>query len=280
MSRHPAYITITDTMIEELKLTPAHIMTYALIYGFSQDGESVYHGNQEYLRWWIRNNNGEPICRQQMITILNNLVDADLIEAIKREGKTTMYRVKLDLSRKIDPSRKLDTYPATKLDTTRQENLTGHIDKSILDNKEIIKGDNAHTQEINFTDFFKVFDAWWDMYDKKEWGGDANDVKHMIASLTLAEREQLIKYTSAYVKVTTKDKRKQPRYFFKDQMWRNDISTILPNATTLNYLADPMTEWSKGNSVAMVMTEQGIRYLTIADANAAGMNYKEMKPQN
>lgn len=267
-------------MIEELKLTPAHIMTYALIYGFSQDGESVYHGNQEYLRWWIRNSSGEPVSRQQMDNILSALIEKGLIEAVKREGHTTLYSAILDPATILAPATKFAEYPARKFAPTPQENLQGHIDKSILDNKEIIKGDNAHTQEINFTDFFKVFDAWWDMYDKKEWGGDANDVKHMIASLTLAEREQLIKYTSAYVKVTTKDKRKQPRYFFKDQMWRNDISTILPNATTLNYLADPMTEWSKGNSVAMVMTEQGVRYLTIADANAAGMNYKEMKPQN
>ena len=36
------YITIADWMIKDYDLTTRELLTYAIIYGFSQDGESVY----------------------------------------------------------------------------------------------------------------------------------------------------------------------------------------------------------------------------------------------
>ena len=44
-----AYIAIQDWMISDLQLKGNELLTYALIYGFSQDGESEFKGSLKYL---------------------------------------------------------------------------------------------------------------------------------------------------------------------------------------------------------------------------------------
>ena len=48
------YITIQGWMVTELGLSGSELIVYALIYGFSQDGESGFLGSQSYLGDWIR----------------------------------------------------------------------------------------------------------------------------------------------------------------------------------------------------------------------------------
>lgn len=43
------YIVITGWMINDLKLSGNDLLVYALIYGFSQDGESWYTGSRNYI---------------------------------------------------------------------------------------------------------------------------------------------------------------------------------------------------------------------------------------
>ena len=51
-----AYIVIQDWMISDLQLKGNELLTYALIYGFSQDGESEFKGSLKYFRisWYIK----------------------------------------------------------------------------------------------------------------------------------------------------------------------------------------------------------------------------------
>jgi hypothetical protein len=44
-----AYIVIQDWMISDLQLKGNELLTYALIYGFSQDGESEFKGSLKYI---------------------------------------------------------------------------------------------------------------------------------------------------------------------------------------------------------------------------------------
>lgn len=57
------YITILGWMRNELGLKGNELLIFAMIYGFSQDGESEFFGSQSYMAWWtgsskrtIRNN--------------------------------------------------------------------------------------------------------------------------------------------------------------------------------------------------------------------------------
>lgn len=85
------YIAIADWMLE-LDLNTRELLTYALIYGFSQDGESCYHGSLEYLGEWL------GIDSAHSVRYLKPLVEKGLVEKteIKMEHQQKMceYRAK------------------------------------------------------------------------------------------------------------------------------------------------------------------------------------------
>lgn len=71
------YIVILDFMVRDLKLKGSELLVYALIYGFSQDGESKYYGSRRYIADWFN-------CSLPTIDkALNGLLEKDII--IKHE---------------------------------------------------------------------------------------------------------------------------------------------------------------------------------------------------
>lgn len=94
------YIAIADWMLD-LNLNTRELLTYALIYGFSQDGEGYYYGSLAYLANWLGIND-----RTNATRYLNSLVDKNLV--IKREGrskynqKVCLYRTLLNKGAIID----------------------------------------------------------------------------------------------------------------------------------------------------------------------------------
>lgn len=68
------YITIQYWMIEKLHLKGNELLTYALIYGFSQDGETAYKGSLSYITQWL------GISERGVTYILDKLVDKGLLK--------------------------------------------------------------------------------------------------------------------------------------------------------------------------------------------------------
>lgn len=68
------YFTISRWMVSELNLASNDLLVYAIIYGFSQDGESRFYGSIKY----ICENTG--LSRRAVINILNRLVEGKLID--------------------------------------------------------------------------------------------------------------------------------------------------------------------------------------------------------
>ena len=67
------YILITGWMVNELKLKGSELFVYALIYGFSQDGDSKFYGSRRYIADWFN-------CSLPTIDkALNGLLEKDLI---------------------------------------------------------------------------------------------------------------------------------------------------------------------------------------------------------
>ena len=67
------YITIQGWMRNEFDLKGNELLVYALIYGFSQDGESKYTGSVGYIADWIGSS------RQTVHNVLRSLTDKGLI---------------------------------------------------------------------------------------------------------------------------------------------------------------------------------------------------------
>lgn len=71
------YVNIQAFMVNELHLSGNALITYAVIYGFSQDGKTWFEGSASYIAAWCQ-------CRRETaLSILKKLTESGLIE--KRE---------------------------------------------------------------------------------------------------------------------------------------------------------------------------------------------------
>ena len=68
------YIVVQSWMVTDLKLSGNDLLIYALIYGFSQDGESKFTGSLQYLADWCN------ATKAGVQKNLKNLLEAGLIE--------------------------------------------------------------------------------------------------------------------------------------------------------------------------------------------------------
>lgn len=77
MMKSECFITLQGWMITELGLKGAELILYALIYGFSQDGESEFKGSIRYMQEWIGAGSNHTV-----INALKSLCDKGLIVKI------------------------------------------------------------------------------------------------------------------------------------------------------------------------------------------------------
>lgn len=89
------FIVILGWMINDLKLSGNELLVYALIYGFSQDGESAFTGTSKWIADTL------AITQQSVFIILKNLVNKDLIIKMPKtvNGVTLVdYKTNFDLT--------------------------------------------------------------------------------------------------------------------------------------------------------------------------------------
>ena len=79
------YIAIADWMVQDFDLNTKELLTYAIIYGFSQDGESSFSGSLSYLACWL------GIRRDNVMRYLNSLVDKGLISKEKKTSSNKQW---------------------------------------------------------------------------------------------------------------------------------------------------------------------------------------------
>lgn len=73
-----SYVVLRPFMVEELGLKGSELVAYALIYGFSQDGESWFTGSSQYVADWC------GIARRNAINVLQKLTERD---SSRRSGR-------------------------------------------------------------------------------------------------------------------------------------------------------------------------------------------------
>lgn len=88
-----SYIVLQAFMVKRLGLSGFDLIAYALIYGFTQDGEQEYSGSLQYLMEWL------TVSKPTAIAVLKRLVDAGLLlrrEEIVRGTKFVYYKAVYD----------------------------------------------------------------------------------------------------------------------------------------------------------------------------------------
>ncbi|MFR4978333.1 MAG: helix-turn-helix domain-containing protein [Butyricicoccus sp.] len=135
-----SYITIQGFMVTELGLKGNELLIYAIIYGFSQDGESKYNGGLQYLADWCNST------KQGVMKALKSLIEKGLVhkEEVRFNGvKMCEYRVERYETKFHEKVNKVERGMqqslmgyATKFNEGIKQSLPNNIEDNIKDNIE------------------------------------------------------------------------------------------------------------------------------------------------
>lgn len=138
------YISIQGWMRHELNLKGNELMVYAIIYGFSQDGENDFTGSAAYMADWIGST------KQTVFNILKSLTERGLIK------KTDVYNngVKFCHYSAIPLVKNFDRGVVKKFDGGDQKILPNNIDINNINNIDNIysPAQNIESEEIPYSE--------------------------------------------------------------------------------------------------------------------------------
>lgn len=93
------YVVIQSFMVEDLKLKGNELIVYAVVFGFTQDGNHWYYGTRGYLASWCGASKGT------VSNCLSSLVKKGYLERVEEMDRGVM-RVKYRASLKLVPPTK------------------------------------------------------------------------------------------------------------------------------------------------------------------------------
>lgn len=138
-----AFITIQGWMRTELQLTGTTLLVYAIIYGFSQDGESEFFGSQKYMAEWCG-------CSDRTIrSSLDWLLQHGYIKATKKEQGQTVHYV--TVSRVGNIFRGGSEKSSEGSEISSDDNITNNITNIKSLSKD--KGNISETTETNLSEY-------------------------------------------------------------------------------------------------------------------------------
>ena len=154
-----AFITIPYFLRDKLDLKGSELIISALIYGFSQDGESWFTGSTEYICHWTGTE------KKNVLRVLKSLVERDIIEkkevTVNNIAKKCHYKFNIDIISGLQKDTRTglqkDTRTGLQKDTRTglQKDTQYNIDNDNIDNDIIvddnIKGDNIGKGENEFS---------------------------------------------------------------------------------------------------------------------------------
>ena len=145
MVKENSFITIQAFMVNDLQLKGNELLIYAIIHGFSQDGESEFTGSLQYLADWTNST------KQGVMKALKSLMEKQLI--LKNETfqnnlkfctyKVSQYETKFNgVVNKVEQGSKqslmgYETKFNGGIKQSLPNNITDKIDNTITDKKDI-----------------------------------------------------------------------------------------------------------------------------------------------
>lgn len=147
------YVVIQGWMRNELNLKGNELMVYAIIYGFSQDGENDFTGSAAYMADWIGST------KQTVFNILKSLTDKGFIK------KTDVYNngVKFCHYSALPPVKNFDRGVVKKFDGGSQKILPNNIDINNINNIDNIYSQNKDFDEGKSPDYEAVVKMYHDI---------------------------------------------------------------------------------------------------------------------
>lgn len=144
------YYQISGWMLNRLELKGTELQVFAIIYGFSQDGETVFSGSLNYLSDWLGTS------RPTTIKALKGLTDKGYIlkEQLEINGVTfNRYRANMDIivnlrggKETLLPIKEIDPVSKETLPQGSKETLQGGSKETLPNNKSL---DNKSLNNIN-----------------------------------------------------------------------------------------------------------------------------------
>lgn len=214
--RQSNYITILGWMVSDLKLRGNALLTYAIIYGFSQNGDDSYTGSRQYLAEWTNST------VQNVSRCLKKLLEDGLI--IKKEN--VINGVKFCEYKAVVP----ELLPVTK--------CSGGSNKTFPNNIEY-NTSNIYSAKFDKNDAFKRF---WSVYPRHTNKKKAFDV--FVKKCT--DETVLQKMLSAVVDYKETEQWQNERFiphastWLNGERWEDEISTVSKNNTNDD------NEWMSG----------------------------------
>lgn len=124
------YYTVQSFMRNDLKLKGNELSIYAIIFGFTQDGESWFTGSLTYLQDWL------GVSKNTVRSALDSLVGKGFIFKDTQSVNGIVY------------NRYKNNYSVSKIDTGVYQNLDGGVSKIDTNNKEYNILDNINNNII------------------------------------------------------------------------------------------------------------------------------------
>ncbi|MBO7713807.1 MAG: helix-turn-helix domain-containing protein [Methanobrevibacter sp.] len=144
MVKENSFITIQAFMVNELNLKGNELLIYAIIHGFSQDGESEFTGSLQYLADWTNST------KQGVMKALKSLCEKQLIlknETFQNNLKFCTYKVSQYATKFNGVLNKVTRGYETKFNGGIKQSLPNNINNNITDNKEYKETPPAYIQE-------------------------------------------------------------------------------------------------------------------------------------
>lgn len=134
--RSENFVIIQGWMCNELELKGNDLLVFALIYGFSQDGESAFHGSRNYIA------NTFNISKPTVDKAIQNLLDREYIVKYDSEDFNTpnAYAVNIQVVKKLYMSSK-ETLPGGS-----KETLLNNTSKQTTSKKEKVVSKDTTTE--------------------------------------------------------------------------------------------------------------------------------------
>lgn len=209
------YYQISGFMINRLGLKGVPLNVYAIIYGFSQDGESEFTGSLQYLCDFCGG-----VSKPTIIKALKDLTETGYI--LRREDYINSicfprYRVNLPLLKNFNGGSKENSTEAVK-------NFNGGSKETLPNNKD----DNKDIDNKENKDITTEFETLWKMYPRKIGKPKALKAyqKARKNGTTFEEVEQGIKAYRRQIEALKTDTEfiKHGATWFNNEGWKDDYS--------------------------------------------------------
>lgn len=199
--RNEKFITIAGWMVNELGLSGNELLCYALIYGFSQDGESFFCGSRKYI--------AELIGAKSLNTVdkyLDVLIEKGLLtkkSSVNNGVISNCYKAKLENNFQNCTPPSIFEYPPSK----NEHDNTIYIDS----NKE--ERDKSLSKKEKKDE---LFEQCWKEYRRK---GSKAQAKVQWAKLKTEDRNTILQHIQAYVSTRELQYQKDFERYLKQRLF-------------------------------------------------------------